>query len=853
MKNIWKWIKRVLFIVLLLFVILAIAALVFTSFYGNEIKQYVLNYLNQQLETPIQVGHIEISFIKDFPDISVVFNDVVILSSKTYRKKDFKINTDTLLKAKEVSMNFNIIEILKKQYELKGIGLNDASVLFCIDKKGQNNFKIFKSSNDTIEAINVKLKNVHFKNVSCSIVSLTNQLETTLFTEKLKLSGNFYENNYNVQSKGNINIKALKIDKINYLKNSTADLKLEINVNNNTYKINKGVLKAGKVKLLIDGIYEINEKNDNINLTIEGKNTPLEDLKSVVPENYQEYIRSVDANGLATFNVSIQGGISQNVFPRIKAKFSITEGELKNNHVKLDRLSFEGSFDNGVGQKTETSTLRIDTLYALLNDSVISGSFSIYNFKSPLVKLKAKAAIDLNDIKNLFQLDTLETLKGLLQINLDYTGLIKDLSKINANDYQKANVKGRIKIKDGSLQIQNSSLLFDKVNGDFYISNNDIITNNATLYINNSPVVINGLLKNIIAYWLMDNYSLDINANVNIDKLDLNAFEGKENTGTSFGIPENISFTGNVAIGELKYNKFLARQVNGFIEINKGNIYFNDVAFKTLEGTVKSTGKLLVLPHKQTRLQAQLTLEKINIKTLFSSFDNFGQTFILDKHLSGILSASINYLQIDWDSLFNVIEKNILLDASFEINNGQLKEFEPLYALSNYIELDELRNIRFSKLKNDISISNGKIIIPNMEVKTSAFNIEVSGEHTFDNEIEYRIKLLLREWLANKAKKNKKENMEFGIEENDGLGSTALYLIIKGTTSKYSITYDSKKMKEQVKESLKQEKQELKSILKEEFGLFKKDSSLIKQKQQNEELNKTKFKIEWEEDYPQNN
>lgn len=139
-----------------------------------------------------------------------------------------------------------------------------------------------------------------------------------------------------------------------------------------------------------------------------------------------------------------------------------------------------------------------------------------------------------------------------------------------------------------------------------------------------------------------------------------------------------------------------------------------------------------------------------------------------------------------------------------------------------------------------------------MEIRCNAFNIEVSGEHTFDNEIEYRIKLLLREWLANKARKNKKENEEFGIEENDGLGSTALYLVIKGTTDKYKITYDSKKMKEQVKESLKKEKQEIKAILNQEFGLFKKDSLKLKQQNKHqEELKKPKFKIEWDEDNPE--
>jgi len=250
-------------------------------------------------------------------------------------------------------------------------------------------------------------------------------------------------------------------------------------------------------------------------------------------------------------------------------------------------------------------------------------------------------------------------------------------------------------------------------------------------------------------------------------------------------------------------------------------------------------------------LQSEVKFSNINIKKMFQSFDNFGQTFLIDKHLQGKIKADIPFVQVRWDSTLNVIDKDILLDANIEITNGQLIDFEPIYQLADYIELNELKQIKFSTIKNDISIKDRKIIIPNMEVKTNAFNIEVSGEHTFDNQMEYRLKLLLREWLANKAKKNKHENEEFGIEENDGLGSTALYLIIKGTNDNYKISYDSKKMKEQVKESLKKEKQELKTILHEELGFFKKDTAFINQQKKQDEVKKTKFKISWDEDNPE--
>jgi hypothetical protein len=140
--------------------------------------------------------------------------------------------------------------------------------------------------------------------------------------------------------------------------------------------------------------------------------------------------------------------------------------------------------------------------------------------------------------------------------------------------------------------------------------------------------------------------------------------------------------------------------------------------------------------------------------------------------------------------------------------------------------LDELKNIKFSTLKNSIYVHDKQIIIPEMNINSSAFNISGSGIHHFDNHYQYKIKVLLSEVLYGKAKKAKKENEEYGRIEDDGLGRTGIYLNIEGFGKEYKISYDSRKTIDIVKESLVKQKQELKGILQEEFGWFKNDTTL---------------------------
>ena len=190
---------------------------------------------------------------------------------------------------------------------------------------------------------------------------------------------------------------------------------------------------------------------------------------------------------------------------------------------------------------------------------------------------------------------------------------------------------------------------------------------------------------------------------------------------------------------------------------------------------------------------------------------------------------------MDLDKLYAGVEMTI--------ENGEMNNVEAMKSLSRFIELKDLENIRFSTLKNQIEIKNQVITIPKMEVRSNAINITASGTHTFKNEINYRVKLSLNELLSKKAKQAKKQNDEFGEVADDGLGRTNIFLLMTGTIADPVIKYDSKSAIKNVQQDLKVEKQSLKTILKEEFGLFKKDSTLNNKTPKED----TKFIIKWEE------
>lgn len=853
MKKFWKYLKKFFIILIIIIFTIIIGILAFTWIYQDEIINYAKNHIQDYFETDIQIEKLDFSVLKKFPDATIILNNVYIKSSKTFNTKDFKHHTDTLLFAQEILLQFDLLKIFKKQYELQAIQLSKAHVQLLFDKKGNHNFRILKQTNDTT-SVSIKLKQLKFAHFKLNVYQAAKDLHTSISTNNFKLSGDFYKEKYSIRSQGEVNIHKLQMQGVNYLKNGKAQLKATLQVNNTEISLKNGTLAIGDIKLGLSGYYQPEDKSDEIQLEIVGHKISMEELIKSLPENIISNIENLDAKGFADIKAEIKGGISHSINPRIKVDFTITDGSVKNkqNNAELQQLALSGKFDNGLSQNLNSSSLVIDTFYTVLNDSSLSGKFSMVNFNQPMVKLRIKGGINLEKWKSLLELDTFETLNGFVSVNLNYLGKIKNLSKITASDYQSAQVRGTVSISNLSLKMKNSSYAIENLNGSYRIQNNDVQTEKTTLTLNKTPILFSGTLQNFIAFLMLDNQKINALLNINIPELDWNNWSNASDKQTGIAIPENIKLNADIAIDEFRMNKLVLKKILSSVQVSYPVISFSGTTFQTNEGTVSCNLRIIADNDNRLTLQTSGNIQQVNIKKVFQTFDNFGQSFIQDKNIQGKLSATISLLQLRWDEKQNIIEKDIVLDANFLITNGQLIDFEPMYSLADYISLSELKQVKFSDLKNDIFIQNRKILIPNMEIKCNAFNIEVSGEHTFDNEIEYRIKILLREWLANKARKNKKENEEFGIEENDGLGSTSLYLVIKGTTDKYKITYDSKKMKEQVKESLKKEKQEIKTILNQEFGLFKKDSLNLKQQnKQQEELKKPKFKIEWDEDNPE--
>jgi hypothetical protein len=115
-----------------------------------------------------------------------------------------------------------------------------------------------------------------------------------------------------------------------------------------------------------------------------------------------------------------------------------------------------------------------------------------------------------------------------------------------------------------------------------------------------------------------------------------------------------------------------------------------------------------------------------------------------------------------------------------------------------------------------------------MEVRNNVTDIKISGTHTFDQQIDYRLITPLR------RKRIVEADAQNAMEE-DSQGHARLFLKITGTTDDYRIAYDTEAVKKKIVSDLKKEVKELREAFK----------TKGKQKEKELELEKEDY-FEWE-------
>ena len=770
--------------------------------FKDRIIQEFVNEANKSLNTPVKIGKIEISAWRNFPNLSILFIDVYV--------EDSHPGEYPLLTAKKISFSMNAVEAWKGSYAVTGLKIATSETNLKINEKGENNFTIIKpNKSNSASTISFDLKDVQLINTRISYLDQPARQHHIFSSEKLTSSISVRGDVYKILASGDATTEQIKIRDKKFLggkkfilqsKIDYDDLKKIIIINSATLSVNKSVFD-------ITGTYSFKEKN-LIQLKAKSKETTIQTLLALLPDDFNKKLNQYRSSGNIFFNLSLNGEISKHRDPKVSIEFgcmnaTFTHPDYKS---KITKAHLTGSFSTTSLSDFSKATLMLKKVGGELNEKPFSCNLSIENLEKPFLKFDFKGELDAASIQNFYPIASVKNIKGNLRADFAIIGQIELLKK--KATAQKVQTSGTIDLSNVDFEMADGNVHLKNLNGSLQFNNNDLAMSNFSGQLEKSDFVLNGFFKNIVTFLLFDDQPIGIEADLKSDFLDVDQLfkigfgEGQSN-GIKFRISPLLHLNFNCDIKYLSYKRFHPQHVKGDLLVKNQVAVSRNITMKTMGGKLQLNGIVDAKNTKAIEINSGFKLDGIEIDSIFYVFKNFGQNFIEDNHLKGEAKAEVT-MEMSLTKDLKLISKTLTADISAIIKKGELNNFEPLQGLNKYLDDGGLNKLRFADLKNDIHIENETIYIPQMEIKSNVTTLQLSGTHTFDQHILYRVVAPLR----NKKKIDPDE--AFGAIEENQSGKTQLFLKIAGTTDQYKISYDQEAVKKKIVSDLKKEVKELK-------------------------------------------
>ena len=773
--------------------------------FDKEVKTIFIRELNQNLAVPVQVDEDDIHFsvLRNFPDASVTFNNLAIRESLVDSENDF-------VSIEHLSLRFSLMDLIRKRYTIRRIDLENGELTLKRQANGKVNYQFWKTSEDTTEQLlDIQLEELVLTRVHVQYINEKRGQWFDADVSKGTVQGSLDGKEFDAQLSLDLIPRQIKAGPNSFSTEEQISVQGNIqgNTETKTYSTSSLGLKYGGSSILAKGMFQ-GGRDSRIEMNLTGKDLQLAELLDMVSTFGVKLPGETPADGSSkgwsgrgklTVDASITGPISKSKSPGIVANFQLPGGTLQNKRLGIDLEQLQCS---GTYQSTANGQLLLKDLFIRQAEGQLKGSLLVRDFKRPNLDIQVDGNI------------AAALLTPFLPAQISHSKGHLEFSDIR--------VKGNLNdLREGSAIPASSSgsIRFDKVScnwkdrnwgiasGTINLIGDKMILDQLEIFGANSSVSLDGTLRNGLAAMLLPRGKAPLpylEGKVEASRLDLGeillALKSERTTAPSNGVKSKtvvlprISGQLQTNIESFQYHDVRLSEIQSSWKLTPGYWRSEELKGNAMEGQVKVQVSLRQTPASGLLLDIEGRVDAVRIEECFRQFKDFGQTELTSRNLKGRVSGQIKHIQAQWDHNGKFLPGELLVYTDVEIKDGALLNYAPVEALSNFIDLDELRNIRFSTLTNSVEIINKKIHIPVMDVHSSALDLSLTGVHAFDGWLDFQIKVSLFSILGKKFSRNHGKDVPF--EEADKSGGLSIYVSMVGRPDDLTMEYNKKDVRQ---------------------------------------------------------
>ncbi len=456
---------------------------------------------------------------------------------------------------------------------------------------------------------------------------------------------------------------------------------------------------------------------------------------------------SIHIAGHVLANLTVNGiyNPDSSKFPKMIGQVLLSNGYFNRTSIdhSLKNVEMETILTNTTGFIQNTS-LKLSKLNLNIDDEYLEMYGKLEDFKRYNFDLFMRSEIDLSKLSKLLSIDN-QTLTGFVNTKI--------IAKGSADKFKQAYISGTASLKDVHLINSDAEIDFKVKQGNMVFSPEMILISKFDAHIHNQAFLLNGTIRNFIPYFMHEKGVIQASLRLNADSLNLSTYFADVNSPTAkpdsstikqkipqakyFSSFENIDLDLALNINQLSYGKYKISKLVSNIKANVNTINLEKTAFNTLDASVYISTANITPNH----FSVNLDINQLDTRKLMKLFYNTKIDIKQVRPETGAL-VDVNYkIKGELDSQLMPILNSLNGSGIMSVDKANIKGLKVLSQISKATEQNDLHHQEIHDATIETEIKAGKVFIKPFTVKLGNYITNFEGTHSFNNEINYFIKL----------------------------------------------------------------------------------------------------------------
>lgn len=754
--------KKVLKITGITLLILLAVIIALPLFLQGKIEEIIKSKANSSMNATLDFEEADLSLLRSFPNANVEIAELSLVNKAPFEG-------DTLFSSSKIELAMSIKELFKSADEpiaIKTFNIDGAKVHIKVDAEGNANYDIAKESEEPSSTTTEETTDNFSLNMDSYAITNSEIVYEDLATGmKLEIT------EMNHSGTGDLSLEkselktltdalvSFEMDSTKYLNKNKINLDalIGIDLGENKYTFLENKVLINQLPLVFDGFVQINEENQEVDVTFKTPSSDFKNFLAVIPEAYASNIENVQTTGNFEVNGEFKGVVDDEHIPTFKIAINSENASFK--YPDLPKSVRNVYIDTEINNETgivEDTYVNINRLSFLIDEDKFNMNAKIRELMgNTKVSAHMDGRINLANISQAYPVPDDYNLKGIL--NADVTTAF-DMASLENKQYQNTQTSGKASVS--GFEYDSEEL------------KNPVAINTAAVTFNPNTVSLDeftgktggtdfdakGTLTNLLGFMFNDeniegNFSLSSNQFALSDFMveeteeEQEAPEGETGSSTTTAgeerikIPSFLDCTIDASANTVVYDNLNLKNVKGTLVIKDETATLKNLTSNLFGGTLGLSGAVSTKQDNAT-FDVDLGMSNFNIGESFAGLELLKVLTPLASAIEGKLNSEVKIsgnLKDDLTPNLATISGNLLaelLSPTIDTQNAPL-----VSALDSKLGFLNAEEINLDGLKTALSFDNGSVKVKPFTLNYKDIAINVDGSHTFDKQMQYKATL----------------------------------------------------------------------------------------------------------------